>query len=463
MVTDINLSMKTDSKYSLRFGITLKLVATALIFVSIIFIFVLFILNTVSKKSIKLNIESTIFEMEAYKANNSKEDFKQYILDFSSNVNKVGVFTLKQYKINIEYNNTPIDLSQKIESRIWSALSTKNDFFEIEQSFAYYATRVSPNSDTYLLIVQDVIAYHDYIKTFEIQFTILTFAILIVFIFLSSIWAKNISGPIEESTKAIKDVTNKKNLQLKKTKYKELNEFSIAVNKMVEELEEINNLDKDLLANVSHEFKTPLTLIKSYAEMIQDFSGEDKDLREEHLATIISEADHLTSLVNDVLSLSRAQAKLDTKYSIFCFTELVDSTVKNFSSLIKSRELKLTKDISEKLYISANYKQICEVVYNYISNAVNYAKSIVEIKLYSMEDRYRFEVTDDGSGIETDDIDSIWNKYYRGKNKPVANVKGTGLGLAIVKEILTSHSYPFGVVTLPGEGSTFYFEILREK
>ena len=270
--------------------------------------------------------------------------------------------------------------------------------------------------------------------------------------------------PINQATDSLEEIQRQNyNIHLKKSNYLEIQKLNMAIEGLIGNLNETNKLDKDILANISHEFKTPLTLIKSYAEMIIDFSGDDKELRESHLNTIISESDHLTSLVNDVLSLSRAEAKVEARITRFNFTDLIRNTINSFDALISKEKIKLKLDLINDVYMEANYKQICEVVYNLISNAIHYAKSTIEIKLFNNKGIYRFEVSDDGPGIAKEDLDSIWNKYYRGKNKPTMAVKGTGLGLALVKEVLNSHNYQFGVITLPEKGATFYFEFKKDK
>lgn len=380
---------------------------------------------------------------------------------------QIAYFNLSnEYGINIIAANNEINLSKQVQSKIWSSLKVESNYFEfLSNKNSCFATTINKNGNVYnLLIITDISKEINYFFQFILIFIAISLAIGIVFLLLTSIWTKKIIMPINQATDSLEEIQRQNyNIHLKKSNYLEIQKLNMAIEGLIGNLNETNKLDKDILANISHEFKTPLTLIKSYAEMIIDFSGDDKELRESHLNTIISESDHLTSLVNDVLSLSRAEAKVEARITRFNFTDLIRNTINSFDALISKEKIKLKLDLINDVYMEANYKQICEVVYNLISNAIHYAKSTIEIKLFNNKGIYRFEVSDDGPGIAKEDLDSIWNKYYRGKNKPTMAVKGTGLGLALVKEVLNSHNYQFGVITLPEKGATFYFEFKKDK
>ena len=243
--------------------------------------------------------------------------------------------------------------------------------------------------------------------------------------------------------------------------YKEIVELSESLNYAEGELSKADQMQKELIANVSHDFKTPLTMIKAYASMIQDFSGEDPEKRNKHAQVIIDEADRLASLVNDMLDLSKLRAGLDAlKTSLFNLSDYLRMVVSRFDYLAETAGYRFVTDIADDLYVEADKDKIGQVLYNLIGNAVNYTgedKTVV-VRLYGENGVVHFSVSDSGKGIPPEEIDTIWERYYRSRETHKRPVKGTGLGLSIVKTILTKHNFAFGVRSEVGKGSTFYVD-----
>ena len=451
---------KKENKYNLRTGLTIKISSTLTICIVSIFLVVLSVLDSIVTSTLEMGFENSTAEISRqYEAEN--ENVIDFVKGLSYSADSIMVFEIKDEELSIVVTNREFSIN-KIEKQMLNQLENDGYYYQIKDSIGYYASKVEKINNVYILISRDVSNYYNLINMIELSVLFLILGEILLCIILALIWAKQISKPIADGTISITNIGLKKNVKLMDSPYKEINKLTKTVKKLVDDMEDINKLDKELLANVSHEFKTPLTLIKSYAEMLQDFSGEDKKTRDEHLDIIIHEVDNLTHLVNDILILSRAQAKLDTKASIINLTDLIEKTINRFKTFISNNKLEVEKKLENNIYINANYRQIEEVIYNYLSNAVNFARNTVKIKLISLENCYRFEVEDDGYGIFEKDVDAIWNKYYRGENEPLNNTKGTGLGLAIVKEILSSHNFNYGVITKINEGTIFYFEVPKE-
>ena len=204
-------------------------------------------------------------------------------------------------------------------------------------------------------------------------------------------------------------------------------------------------------------------MIKAYASMIKEISGDNPQKREKHLQVIIDEADRLTGLVNDVLSVSKLQANMaELKLKVFNLTELVYGIINKFGYLQEAQGYSFMLDIEQNLYTRADAEKINQVVYNLLGNAANYTgeDKTVYISLKSSLDgkRVRFSVRDTGKGIAKQDIPEIWDRFYRVKENHNRPVKGTGLGLSIVKAILEGHSFDFGVESELGEGSLFWVD-----
>ena len=203
-------------------------------------------------------------------------------------------------------------------------------------------------------------------------------------------------------------------------------------------------------------------MIKSYAEMIRDISGDDPEKREQHLQVIIDETDRLNNLVGDLLSVSQIQSGKSTlEKSRFSLSESVRSIVETFR--VKELEEGYTINLKcpSDFTVEADEEKIKQVVSNLISNAVKFCgeKKTVDVALKKQGRQVRVSVTDYGCGIAPEDLDHIWERYYRGSSNMVRSVEGSGLGLSICKEILSLHKSDFGVDSTLGKGSTFWFKL----
>ncbi|MBR5091821.1 MAG: sensor histidine kinase, partial [Ruminiclostridium sp.] len=292
-------------------------------------------------------------------------------------------------------------------------------------------------------------------------FLMSSLVIVFVSMVVSVIISSSISKPIISISKsADKLITGEFSVTPSSHDYSEIVVLTDNLNMASEEISKTEKLRKDLLANISHDLRTPLTMIKAYAEMIRDLSGNNPEKREKHLGVIIDETDRLTLLVNDILNLSKLQSgavQLDRK--VINFSLLLQEIVSRFSML---DETKIELQCEDDVHINADSKQLGQAVYNLIINAINYSGvDTVTVRLYGIEGgKARFEVEDKGVGISADKLPHIWDRYYkvtRSENYQRA-VKGTGLGLSIVKGVFECHRFEYGVESEEGKGTLFWFE-----
>ncbi len=287
-------------------------------------------------------------------------------------------------------------------------------------------------------------------------------SVLICFSFFISFFISNqVARPIINiSRSAQKLITGEFNVQVSRHEYTEIKRLTENLNTASEEIARTETLQKDLMANVSHDLRTPLTMIKAYAEMIRDLSGDNPEKRQKHLQVIIDETDRLTLLVSDILNLSKLQSgTLEMDIRPIHFSEDLKEIVSRFS-MLEQTEIHL--EAEEDIYINADHKQLGQAVYNLIINAINYSgENTVTVRLYTIKGgKVRFEVSDSGVGIPKEQLPYIWERYYkvdRSENHKRA-VKGTGLGLSIVKGVFERHGFRYGVESEVGKGSTFWFE-----
>ena len=241
----------------------------------------------------------------------------------------------------------------------------------------------------------------------------------------------------------------------------EVKELSEALSHASAEISKADKMQKELIANVSHDFKTPLTMIKAYASMIIEISGDDKEKRNKHAQVIIDEADRLAALVGDVLDLSKLQAGIEQEeFSVFNLSEDVYAVTNRFSFYVETEGYVIKTDIDDDLYTFAARGRVEQVLYNLIGNAINYTgeNKTILVRLKKGEDCSHFEVIDTGKGIPPEEIDTIWDRYYRSREAHKRMKRGTGLGLSIVKSILQKYGIRFGVKSEVGKGSCFWVD-----
>ena len=253
------------------------------------------------------------------------------------------------------------------------------------------------------------------------------------------------------------------NVNFANAEYQELADLSDALNSVRDEVKKSGDFQRELLANVSHDLKTPLTMIKAYASMIREISGDNPEKRDKHLQVIIDEADRLTGLVNDVLNVSKISSNLDEiNFKVFNLTEFLYGIINKFDYLQETQGYTFMTDVDANLYTRADKEKIGQVIYNLLGNAVNYTgedKTVyVSLKANPLDERIKLTVRDTGKGISKEDLPEIWNRSYRVKENHPRPVKGSGLGLNIVKLILQNHSFDFGVESELGEGAAFWVD-----
>ena len=329
------------------------------------------------------------------------------------------------------------------------------------------ATKLSNN--LYIFISTSLIPLDSTINIIEQQLIVVSIVVLLLSIVVAYFISKRLSLPITKISKAAKLISKGK----LKTKFettsdiKELVDLTNALNDMKDELSKTEELQKDLMANVSHDLKTPLTMIKAYAELILDININDKEKCKNNLTIIIEEVNRLNELVNDILALTKVENDLDKlDISSFDLIKLIEKIVKqhNIYVIKDGYSIEFIHNNIKELMIDADKKKIEQVIYNLLNNALNYTgedKKVI-IKVEESDKDYTIMVIDSGKGIDKKEIDHIFDRYYRSKKNHKRYVYGTGLGLSIVKNILLLHNYEYGVTSKKNKGTTFYFKIKKD-
>ena len=224
-------------------------------------------------------------------------------------------------------------------------------------------------------------------------------------------------------------------------------------------LDKADKLQKELIANISHDLRTPLTMISGYSEFMRDFPSE---ITPENMQVIIDETARLNSLVNDLLDVAKFQSgKQTVNMKRFCLTKTITDTVKRYDTLTSHNNYKITFVHDGEVFVNADETRLLQVVYNLVNNAINYTgdDKSVTIRQDVLDDVVRISVIDTGEGISEENLPLVWDRYYKIDKVHKRAILGTGLGLSIVKNILLLHNSRFGVSSEVGKGSTFWFEL----
>jgi signal transduction histidine kinase len=300
-----------------------------------------------------------------------------------------------------------------------------------------------------------------YLDIINICFLFFFPLLLIVFLYIYYITAK----PLKSLMQAVKEYSlgnysykpNAKGLS-------EFRDLSVAISFMAEEISKLDDYQKKFVANISHDFRSPLTSIKGYAEAIMD-GTIPTDMQDKYLNIIVDETERLNKLTSSLLELNR----FDTKSALldivsFDINQIIKKTAESFEGACKAKKITLNLVFSEEeTYVDADIGKIQQVLYNLIDNAIKFSHNNSQIKVSTEEkgEKVFVSVKDYGIGIPKDAIKKIWDRFYktdasRGKDK-----KGTGLGLSISKEIIQSHNENINVISTEGVGTEFIFSLTK--
>lgn len=327
-----------------------------------------------------------------------------------------------------------------------------------------YAASIDYEGGSYIVASYSLNIFNSSLRVLLTYFIIVGVSVLL----LTAMVAYNVSQKLTSGLKnlsatAVRFSEGDFTVNFANAEYQELADLSDTLNSIRDEVKKSGDFQRELIANISHDLKTPLTMIKAYASMIREISGDNPEKREKHLQVIIDEADRLTGLVNDVLNVSKVSSKLDElNFKVFNLTEFLYGIINKFEYLQETQGYSFMIDVDPNLYTRADEEKIGQVIYNLLSNAINYTgenKTVyISLKNDPVGERIKLIIKDTGKGISKHELSEIWNRYYRAKENHARPVKGTGLGLSIVKVILQNHSFDFGVESELGKGSSFWVD-----
>ena len=336
---------------------------------------------------------------------------------------------------------------------------------ELKQKRTYvFATYLDDQHFTALYVITPLYPIRSTVAILQNQFLYIIAIALGLAVLLAYFLTSRIGKPIQNITATARKMAEGEYgtvSEVGKHSFSEIKELSDTLNQTSYELSKAEALQKDLLANVSHDLRTPLTMIRSYAEMIRDISGDNPEKRNAHIQVIIDESNRLNTLVNDMMILSQMQAgtmELNiTTFDILAATEAIANPYR----LLEANGYDIQINCRENYKVRGDEDKIKQVISNFLTNAIKYcgADKQILLNIRRWGKKVHFEVVDHGAGIKPEELAHIWERYYKSSTNHVRATKGSGLGLSIVSEILTQHKARFGAESKVGKGTTFWFEL----
>ncbi|MCR5733248.1 MAG: HAMP domain-containing histidine kinase [Lachnospiraceae bacterium] len=256
------------------------------------------------------------------------------------------------------------------------------------------------------------------------------------------------------------DHVNKLSEKLEST----ISELKTANNELQRDLErktELEEMRKEFLSNVSHELKTPIALIQGYAEGLKDNVNSDEESRDFYCDVIMDEAGRMNRLVRGLLELNELENSNDSvKVERFDIVALIKNCINASAIMIKNEDITLIFDNDAPIYVWADDFKTEQVVNNYLSNAIHYAKydKVIKITVEKSDKTARITVFNSGDPIPEEETDKLWNKFYKIDKARTREYGGSGIGLSIVKAIMESFNQAYGVTNYEN-GVAFWFEL----
>ncbi len=251
---------------------------------------------------------------------------------------------------------------------------------------------------------------------------------------------------------------------LSETLERTISELKTANNELrrdIEKKEKIDEMRKEFLSNVSHELKTPLALIQGYAEGLKDGVNDDEESKNYYCEVIVDEAQKMNVMVKKLLTLNEVEfGQENVQMERFDAAELIEGLAQSFALMVSQKQGEMRLNIQKPIYVWSDELKVEEVLTNYISNACNHLEGqrVIEIKAQQQGEKVRISVFNTGKQIPEEDLDRVWEKFYKVDKSHTREYGGSGIGLSIVKAIMESVNGSYGVKNYTN-GVEFWIEL----
>ena len=353
---------------------------------------------------------------------------------------------------------------------------TGNTYYVVDRFFdtfdKQYLTVFAPITSDYKVKGYVVIHYgmseiektsYSLTNIFMLTFVILFLLSMIILIFFTEI----VYVPLRKITHATEQyASGNMHYEFQVDSDDEIGYLAACLNYMASEIARAEDDQKKFVANVSHDFRSPLTSIKGYLEAMLD-GTIPPEMHEKYLGIVLNETERLTKLTNSLLTLNN----LNTKGMLLEKTDFdINNVIRNIAASFEGSCLKKKIAIEvvltgEEMYVNADMEKIKQVIYNLLDNAIKFShhNSVIKIETTEKKNKIVVSVKDNGIGIPKDDVKFVFDRFYKSDLSRGKDKKGTGLGLSIVKEIINSHNENINVISTEGVGTEFVFSLQMSK
>ena len=338
------------------------------------------------------------------------------------------------------------------------SVSDSGVYESTEDGLYIYGTYIESNGEKNILYISTTLdAVGSAVDIIRVQLIWGTVISLITGFILAWFIAKSFARPVAKLTEKAEHIGEDDFPEdFRKGFCSELDELNDVLDETSDKLNKSRSFQRELLANVSHDLRTPLTMIKGYAEMVRDISRTDEQQCNADIEVIVRESDRLSAMVNEILEYSEMQsAEFRPEFDDVDLSSVVGRVCGNFESLYSREGGHIETDIESDIIVNGNAGKLERAVYNLLDNAVrhNGDSKVINVALKSENGTATLSITDHGSGIPEQELENIWDRYYTYRQR---NKKGvSGLGLAIVRQIAGMHGGKCKASSIQGEGSTF--------
>jgi len=377
--------------------------------------------------------------------------------------NRVLINRIKQFQVDLITN----DKQHYLDS---------TEIMDYKENGVTYKVIIKPTKDSmgetnYIFALTSLQPVDEAVQMIKDYYVYLIIFVLLLIVLVSFYYSKKIAKPllqINHTTKKIADldfsemipVTTKDEIgDLSKninTLSKTLHSYIVQLQQDIEKEKQLENTRKEFIASVSHELKTPLSIMKSCISILEDGVASNK--KEHYFQAMAKEIDRMDMLIIDMLELAKFESgTYKLEMDVFFIDEVIEYITDQLALDISKRQLHVRKSLS-KIKVAANQNRIEQVITNFISNAIRYTPENEDIIISTMEeeDRVKICIENKGTHIAPEHLEKIWDRFYRGDTSRKRTNSGTGLGLAISKNILELHGMPYGVSNTK-DGVLFYF------
>lgn len=459
----------------MRLKIFAYLAIFSAVILAVIWVFQAVLLDNVYRASVRRQVNRAADKI--CRMDDSDDDFDRKVYDIASEYGLcISVYAVKDMRASeiVSAHNQQICLihssmlNEAFLGNLYARASEngkytediQTDYSQSEGSIVLSA--VSDKSDHKILCVVNCDIQPVGVTVSTLQFELIYISVILIAVAAAAslLIARRITRPVAAMNEEAKKLAGGNyDVNFAGGEYLETLQLADTLNYAASELSKLDTMQKELIANISHDLRTPLTMIAGYSEVMRDIPGE---MSGENMQIIIDETHRLSSLVSNMLDLSRLTGgKRELHITKFSLTQCVSETVSRFAHLREAEGYDISFESDGNIYVEADETLILQVLYNLISNAINYTgeDKKVCVSMQTSNGMCRISVRDTGEGIPAEKLPLIWDRYYRAGDYHKRGIVGTGLGLSIAKNALVLHGAPFGVTSTVGEGSTFWFEM----